>query len=181
MEDDQSLYHVEAIVDYKRGRGRERGYLVKWVDWPAETNTWEPLAHVEHCTEELADFYKSRLEARSRATPLQKRLLQLPPRPANYEEVESESEVYEVEKILEYQEEPPSYLVKWTGYDDSHNSWECPTNLVSCQELLDEFARERAAPTSTSAATRVSGEILKKVTANPKTIKERIQNEEAYR
>jgi hypothetical protein len=34
-------YEVEAIVNHK-GRGKNIKYLVKWKDYPADQNTWEP-------------------------------------------------------------------------------------------------------------------------------------------
>ena len=46
-EDD--IYEVEAIVTSRKvGRKKTKTeYLVKWVDWPDETNTWEPASHID--------------------------------------------------------------------------------------------------------------------------------------
>ena len=152
IEADHEDYEVEAIVGYKFCKRRREGlYLVKWVGWEPESNTWEPLSHVEHCTEHLHSFYKSRLDARSGATPAQKRRLELPPRPAGYEEMElreeeEPEEEYEVEQIIDYQycrdRQAGLYLVKWVGWDTESNTWEPETNL-GCSDLLTEFFKAR--------------------------------------
>ncbi|VDM44502.1 unnamed protein product [Toxocara canis] len=33
------------------------------------------------------------------------------------------------------------YLVKWKGYPMSENTWEPPTNLVNCKELIREYEK----------------------------------------
>ena len=151
---EEENYEVEEIVDYKICKKTKVGlYRVKWWGWGSESDTWEPLANVEHCSEHLCALYKSRLNARFGATPYQKRFLELPPRPAEYEEVElreeaeSEPEVdYEVERILDYQNcsdrQAGLYLVKWVGWGEESNTWEPETNL-GCPELLAEFYKER--------------------------------------
>ena len=40
------IYDVEAILAHA-GNGRQRKYLVKWLDYPPEENTWEPLKHLQ--------------------------------------------------------------------------------------------------------------------------------------
>jgi hypothetical protein len=47
------VYEVEAILGKKRV-GITWKYLVKWTGYDDSENTWEPLAHVRHLTDELA-------------------------------------------------------------------------------------------------------------------------------
>jgi hypothetical protein len=43
------------------------------------------------------------------------------------------------------------YLVKWEGYDDSHNSWEPAANVSNSKELLKKFHKDHPdAPEPTS-------------------------------
>lgn len=62
------------------------------------------------------------------------------------EEEEDESEVYEVEKILDWTTDVNGdifYLVKWVGYDDpKDHTWEPFENLDKCQLLIQEFHEE---------------------------------------
>jgi len=79
--EDEEQWEVEEIVDYQYCRQSEAGlYLVKWIGWAPEHNTWEPEAHLE-CTDLLVNFYKTRLKEREGATPAEKRALELPPDP----------------------------------------------------------------------------------------------------
>jgi len=79
--EDEEQWEVEEIVDYQYCRQSEAGlYLVKWIGWASEHNTWEPEAHLE-CTDLLVNFYKTRLKEREGATPAEKRALELPPDP----------------------------------------------------------------------------------------------------
>jgi hypothetical protein len=41
---------------------------VKWLGWPSEDNTWEPMENLD-CREQLVDFYNRRLETRKVASP----------------------------------------------------------------------------------------------------------------
>jgi hypothetical protein len=51
---------------------------------------------------------------------------------------------YEVESILDHRftskkRDRVSYLLKWKGYDQSHNSWEPETHVANCPDLVGEF------------------------------------------
>ena len=57
IEDDHLEYDVEAILDVKRvGRGVK--YLVKWLGYPVEENTWEPRQNLTNVTLRLWDFFR---------------------------------------------------------------------------------------------------------------------------
>ena len=61
-------------------------YLVKWSGWSAESNTWEPLAHLQDCCEKLKEFYTQRLAEREGAPSAKKRFLEVPADPrTNFE------------------------------------------------------------------------------------------------
>jgi len=49
-------YEVEEIRDKRRGEDGEWLYYVKWVGWESDTNTWEPVQHLDECREKLLDF-----------------------------------------------------------------------------------------------------------------------------
>lgn len=55
--DDDSEYEVEAIRDYSFEKG-EHWYLVKWKNWPEETNTWEPKRNLKGSSEMLKEYHE---------------------------------------------------------------------------------------------------------------------------
>jgi hypothetical protein len=61
-------------------------------------------------------------------------------------------EEYEVEDILDMRKHygKVQYLVKWTGYPDSENSWEHESDLGNAAALLKAF-KERPAVTMPSS------------------------------
>ena len=74
-------WEVETIEDYQYCREQQAGlYLVKWVGWGPESNTWEPETNLQ-CSDLLVQFYHTRLKEREGATPVEKRVLELPPDP----------------------------------------------------------------------------------------------------
>ena len=54
-------YEVERLLDHrhvKRGRTRTRNqFLVKWLGYGPEHNTWEPESNLTHCEELLANYW----------------------------------------------------------------------------------------------------------------------------
>ena len=57
IEDDHLEYEVEAILDVKKvGWGVK--YLVKWLGYPVEENTWEPRQNLTNVSLSLQDFFR---------------------------------------------------------------------------------------------------------------------------
>lgn len=52
-----SYYEVEAIVDSKVDELGNTMYLVKWKNWPPETNTWEPIKHLSTVRSLIKEFH----------------------------------------------------------------------------------------------------------------------------
>ena len=56
IEDDHLEYEVEVILDVKKvGQGVR--YLVKWLGYPMEENTWEPCQNLTNVMLVLQDFF----------------------------------------------------------------------------------------------------------------------------
>ena len=52
----EEAYEVEEIRDKVRGDDGKYLYYVKWKGWESDTNTWEPVEHLEDCPEMLEEF-----------------------------------------------------------------------------------------------------------------------------
>jgi hypothetical protein len=58
--DDSLEYEVEQVLghcDVKRGIGNRKEFLVKWLGYEHEHNTWEPEKHLTHSEDLLADYW----------------------------------------------------------------------------------------------------------------------------
>jgi transposase InsO family protein len=58
--DDSLEYEVERVLGHrkvKRGKGTRKEFLVKWLGYKHEHNTWEPEKHLTHCEDLLADYW----------------------------------------------------------------------------------------------------------------------------
>uniref|UniRef100_A0A1B6KP62 Histone-lysine N-methyltransferase n=1 Tax=Graphocephala atropunctata TaxID=36148 RepID=A0A1B6KP62_9HEMI len=51
----EQVYEVEHVLDHKVDK-KEHLYLVKWKDWSHESNTWEPIEHLDGCLDLLFSF-----------------------------------------------------------------------------------------------------------------------------
>jgi hypothetical protein len=65
--------------------------------------------------------------------------------PAATDSKEAEEEEYEVEKVLEHNEERDAYLFEWKGYPPEDNSWEPAMNLRNAAEEVRDFWRLHSA------------------------------------
>lgn len=53
----KQYYEVEAIRDRRVNKQTgSREYLVKWKDWPEETNTWEPPCNLSFVIDMIQAF-----------------------------------------------------------------------------------------------------------------------------
>ena len=57
-EDGAELFEPEEILE-SRGRGARQRWLVKWVGYPHEENTWEPLSSIGHT--DVFDQFEARM------------------------------------------------------------------------------------------------------------------------
>ena len=57
-DDGAELFVPEEILEC-RGRGARKRWLVKWVGYPHEENTWEPLSHIGHT--DVFDQFEARM------------------------------------------------------------------------------------------------------------------------
>ena len=56
---DSQTYEVESILDTRK-RQNTTFYLVKWLGYGHEENTWEPLSNLKDVKEALSEFRKTR-------------------------------------------------------------------------------------------------------------------------
>jgi hypothetical protein len=62
FEEGAPVFEVEKVLNMrvvKRGRKSSTEYLVKWLGFTQEHNTWEPAAHLTGCQEAIADYTKA--------------------------------------------------------------------------------------------------------------------------
>jgi len=57
----RSYYDVEKILNQRIDSEGRKSYLVKWVNYEDDCNSWEPLVHVQNCLA-LKDFLTKRAE-----------------------------------------------------------------------------------------------------------------------
>jgi hypothetical protein len=57
LESDDDEYEVEAILDHRTVKGRDR-YLIKWKGYSSLENTWEPRKNLRNCSELLSKFHR---------------------------------------------------------------------------------------------------------------------------
>lgn len=106
---------------------------------PAE---WTRVHNVFHVS--LLKPFLERSEGR------QGRYATVPPPPVQYLDGEP---LYTVEALLDHEiakdrKKRPYYrfFVKWEGYSDENNKWEPESNLLTCDEMVDEYKRRNNLP-----------------------------------
>ncbi|KAK9056052.1 hypothetical protein SSX86_027139 [Deinandra increscens subsp. villosa] len=55
----QGFYEVESVRKKRCIKGNVQ-YLIKWVGWPEEANTWEPLENLISCSD-IIDAFEERM------------------------------------------------------------------------------------------------------------------------
>merc|ERR1712128_289707 len=79
----EDVYNIEALVEKKGSK-----FLVKWENWPSDTNTWEPKASIPKF---ILKFYEE--DPKRLGTPA--------PSGSQAAAVEEEEEDFEVEQIMD--------------------------------------------------------------------------------
>jgi len=140
-EEEEGEWEVEEIVDYKYDKRKKEGlYLVKWLGWGSESNTWEPEENLQ-CSKLLVAFHKAWQEKEN------ERIKGNVDESKNGDEMKKEEEPeWEVEEIMDYQyckeQQAGLYLVKWIGWGPESNTWEPEAHLL-CTDLLVNFYKTR--------------------------------------
>ena len=60
--DGELEFEVEAILehrDLRRGGRTRREYLIKWLGYGPEHNTWEPERNVSNCADLIREYHES--------------------------------------------------------------------------------------------------------------------------
>jgi hypothetical protein len=81
------------------------------------------------------------------------------PEPVNSKEPEEE---FEVDKVLEYDEEKDMYLVSWKGYPPEDNQWEPSANLQNAPGKIDEYWAGHGMNNKVYTAYRKAGKLASK-------------------
>ena len=62
--DGELEYEVEEFISHRFVGHNKLEYLVKWLDWGLEHNTWEPKANCANCPEKVSDYW-ARVQAQA--------------------------------------------------------------------------------------------------------------------
>ncbi|KPM33905.1 hypothetical protein AK830_g12666, partial [Neonectria ditissima] len=62
LEEEEDEWEIEEIVADKKV-DQETFYLVKWMGWPVEYNTWEPTVHLENATKAVQQYHRQKKRA----------------------------------------------------------------------------------------------------------------------
>ncbi|EKM50512.1 uncharacterized protein PHACADRAFT_263842 [Phanerochaete carnosa HHB-10118-sp] len=104
---------------------------------------------------------------------------EVPPSEEEGQNGEQEEEEYEIEKILDakpgtFEGGKLGYLVKWKGYEETHNSWVSEADAINCQDLIQDFwnkrgkKTEKPSPKKPATASVTSGTKSSSTTASRK-------------
>merc|ERR1712064_82155 len=103
-------------------------YLIKWENFPSSQNTWEPRSSIPKY---VLEFYEN-----------DPKMLGKPAPDDPEEELQSEEEEYEVEKVIKKRTRKGKneYFVKWKNYDET--TWEPLENLENAKNLIENFEKD---------------------------------------
>jgi len=77
-------------------------------------------------------------------------------------DTQDQEEEYEVDQVLEYDEEKDMYLVSWKNYGAEDNQWEPSVNLENAQEKVNEYWEKRSAGATVPKAIRIAHRTISK-------------------
>jgi len=129
MSDEEGEYEVESIADKRMKKGKVE-YLVKWIGWSSDDNTWEPVGNLE-CPE-IISAYEKGLKAKDEAKTGTKRKAEDTPKDDKKEKSGKAGKSADLkpkgfargltaEKIIGATNDPGElyFLIKWKGNDEA--------------------------------------------------------------
>lgn len=194
---EEEEYEVQEIIDHRKERGGKMVYRIRWKNFGAKDDTWEPESTLS-CPD-IIKRYKAKIEKEEEAPPAKKGRpgpkstpakkgsfdrrdkSKVPPKKRVTREESEESEddddvEYEVERIIEAQYKrngQREYLVRWKGFSAKDDTWE-PEDNLHCKDLIAAFNekhKSKKAPAKALRADRKQPERLNIVERGHKTSK----------
>ncbi|KAL3284715.1 hypothetical protein HHI36_018863 [Cryptolaemus montrouzieri] len=159
VEEDESEYEVDKIIDEKMVRG-VRHYLIRWKGYGPEGDTWEPESTL-NCPEAMEEFKKTKKSSpeKGKIKKSKKALME--------SEEWDENENFEVVRILDVhfkRDGKREFLVSWKGFSNSYDSWE-PEENMDCKDMIQRFLKRcEDAKTSTQKELRVNRKVTDRFT-----------------
>ena len=68
-ETEDQFYEVEAITDYRYNKGNHE-FHVKWLEFPEDKNSWEPLSNLD-CPFRIFEYFRNRYNKNCNSTETQ--------------------------------------------------------------------------------------------------------------
>ncbi|XP_046396192.1 chromobox protein homolog 3 [Ischnura elegans] len=163
-------YEVESILAVRTVKNK-RKYKVHWKGFSSEDDSWVSENELS-CPEILQDFLRRQKEKRNLPTPIS---------------VDSDSEEYEVEKVIEVRFKKSGareFLIRWKGFSSKDDTWEPEENL-SCPDLIAKFmTKVEKAKNATIRELRTNPVMTDRLTYNTKktrhSLRPQTQNRPKY-
>ncbi|CAH1155303.1 unnamed protein product [Phaedon cochleariae] len=143
-------YIVEKIIDSRINANGVKEYLLKWIGYNDEDNTWEPEENLD-CPS-LIKAYEAEKLAKEKERNSKKRKAEDTPKRKDDKKIHGFDRGLEPEKIIGATDSsgPLMFLMKWVGTDEADLVPAKQAN-VKCPQVVIKFYEERltwAAPSS---------------------------------
>lgn len=165
---EEDVYNVEALMEKKGSK-----YLVKWENWPADQNTWEPKSSIPAF---IVEFYETDLTRLGKPAPSEQVVVA-----EDYEDIDEDEFI--VENILDKRsgkKGKTEYLIKWKNYDDNaeNNTWEPVNNIIEGYKSLIDAFEEKVIASAKEQNSKLSSPKTKNIEATEE-LKEEIETKPA--
>jgi len=143
-------YVVEKIIKKRQVNGKTE-YFIKWKDWPASTNTWEPVEHLS-CEEKVKEFEEKLTATKAAQAAARKKTKEfsLPQSEIGY----GFDRQLEPEKILAATDRGGAlkFVMKWKNREKPDVVLAAEANM-KCPQIVIKFYEDRLTWTNASVPT----------------------------